>query len=573
MNVESKYELWFDNIEDVNLKKELSEIKFDEDEKYERFYKDLEFGTAGMRGIMGAGSNRMNIYTVRRAAQGLANYLLRFSDNPKVVISFDSRNNSELFAKNAAQVLAANNLKVYITKSLKPTPVLSYLVRKLRMNAGIMITASHNPAEYNGLKCYGSDGAQMNETDAKNVYDSIENIDIFKGTKIISFEQGLENGSIEYVSEIFYKDYMDMVLCQRINTQKISGLKVVYTSLNGTGFEFVPKVLKRCGIDDLFPVESQFYPDGNFTTCPSPNPENKSSFLHGINLAEKVSADLIIATDPDADRLGACVRNGSEYTMLTGNEIGIILFYYIVSNLKNKGLETRDTILIKSIVTTPMVNAIAKDYGVKVEEVLTGFKNIASQILNLEKLHKEKNFIFGFEESNGYLRGTEVRDKDAVLASMLFCEAAYYYKNLENKTLVDVLDDLKNKYGFFCEKTVSYEFKGSKGIKKINNIMESIRDNFSSTFADLKINFIEDYLKSTLIDLNSGKIININLPKSNVVKLYTEENDYIIIRPSGTEPKIKFYMMVSNNKKTEAIETLNRIEEAVQKFTEQKAIE
>ena len=566
MAVEKKYELWIQNVKDVELKNELVEIQKNESEKYERFYKDLEFGTAGMRGIMGAGSNRMNVYTVRRAAQGLANYLLKFSKKHGVVISFDSRNNSKTFAEDAARVLAANGVKVYITKSLKPTPVLSFLVRKLGTDAGIMITASHNPSEYNGLKCYGSDGAQMEEITAKDVYDSIEDVDIFSGINIISFEDGLSSNTIEYVDDAFYENYINMVIGQRINTREISNLKVVYTPLNGTGFEFVPEVLNRCGMGDLASVEKQFYPDGNFSTCPSPNPENKSAFSLGMYLATKISADLIIATDPDADRLGVCVKNGSEYTMLTGNEIGIILFYYIISNLK----KTKNSILIKSIVTTRMVDAIAKDYGVEVKEVLTGFKNIASEILKLEKSNQQERFIFGFEESNGYLRGTEVRDKDAVLASMLMCEAASYYKNSENKTLIDVLSDLKNKYGFFCEKTLSYEFKGSKGIEKINKIMETLRNNFSSSFENLEATSMEDYSNSTLIDGRSNKVITKNLPKSNVIKIQIGTDNYIIVRPSGTEPKIKFYIMVSDTKKIEALETLNKIEQAVQKFTEQK---
>ena len=566
MAVEKKYELWIQNVKDVELKNELVEIQKNESEKYERFYKDLEFGTAGMRGIMGAGSNRMNVYTVRRAAQGLANYLLKFSKKHGVVISFDSRNNSKTFAEDAARVLAANGVKVYITKSLKPTPVLSFLVRKLGTDAGIMITASHNPSEYNGLKCYGSDGAQMEEITAKDVYDSIEDVDIFSGINIISFEDGLSSNTIEYVDDAFYENYINMVIGQRINTREISNLKVVYTPLNGTGFEFVPEVLNRCGMGDLASVEKQFYPDGNFSTCPSPNPENKSAFSLGMDLATKISADLIIATDPDADRLGVCVKNGSEYTMLTGNEIGIILFYYIISNLK----KTKNSILIKSIVTTRMVDAIAKDYGVEVKEVLTGFKNIASEILKLEKSNQQERFIFGFEESNGYLRGTEVRDKDAVLASMLMCEAASYYKNSENKTLIDVLSDLKNKYGFFCEKTLSYEFKGSKGIEKINKIMETLRNNFSSSFENLEATSMEDYSNSTLIDGRSNKVITKNLPKSNVIKIQIGTDNYIIVRPSGTEPKIKFYIMVSDTKKIEALETLNKIEQAVQKFTEQK---
>lgn len=566
MAVEKKYELWIQNVKDVKLKNELVEIQKNESEKYERFYKDLEFGTAGMRGIMGAGSNRMNVYTVRRAAQGLANYLLKFSKKHGVVISFDSRNNSKTFAEDAARVLAANGVKVYITKSLKPTPVLSFLVRKLGTDAGIMITASHNPSEYNGLKCYGSDGAQMEEITAKDVYDSIEDVDIFSGINIISFEDGLSSNIIEYVDDAFYENYINMVIGQRINNREISNLKVVYTPLNGTGFEFVPEVLNRCGMYDLVSVEKQFYPDGNFSTCPSPNPENKSAFSLGVDLATKISADLIIATDPDADRLGVCVKNGSEYTTLTGNEIGIILFYYIISNLK----KTKNSILIKSIVTTRMVDAIAKDYGVEVKEVLTGFKNIASEILKLEKSNQQERFIFGFEESNGYLRGTEVRDKDAVLASMLLCEAASYYKNSENKTLIDVLSDLKNKYGFFCEKTLSYEFKGSKGIEKINNIMETLRNNFSSSFENLEATSMEDYSNSTLIDGRSNETITKNLPKSNVIKIQIGTDNYIIVRPSGTEPKIKFYIMVSDTKKIEALETLNKIEQAVQKFTEQK---
>ncbi|MGN1043501.1 MAG: phospho-sugar mutase [Acutalibacteraceae bacterium] len=570
MTSESKYKLWLDNVEETDLKSELFEIQENQSEKYERFYKDLEFGTAGIRGIMGVGSNRMNIYTVRRVAQGLARYLLKYLNNPRVVISFDSRNNSHEFAKSVAQVLAANGITAYITQTLKPTPVLSFLVRKLGADAGVMITASHNPAEYNGLKCYGSDGAQMDEFNAKEVYDLIEKIDIFKDINVIPFEKGLKNNLIKYVDDSFYEDYIDMVIHQRINTQKISDLKVVYTPLNGTGVKFVSEVLNRCGVENLNLVESQVLPDGNFPTCPFPNPENETAFELAIDLAQKTSADLIIATDPDSDRLGACIQSGSEYKMLTGNEIGIILFYYIVSNLKNKGFKTENTVLIKSIVTTHMVNAIAKDYGVEVKEVLTGFKNIASEILNLERFGEEKRFIFGFEESNGYLRGTDVRDKDAVLAAMLLCEAASYYKRVEKKTLIDILDDLKKKYGFFCEKTISYEFKGSTGIEKIGNIMEKLRNTISDSFENLKIDSIEDYLTSKFVDMHLKKTFTKNLPKSDVVKIQIKGDNYIVVRPSGTEPKVKFYAMVYSRESSKAIETLSEIEKAVAKFADIK---
>ena len=557
LDINEKYNCWVKNIKDEELLKDLDNIKNSEKEKYERFYKKLEFGTAGIRGIMRSGTNGINIYTIRQTAQGLADYLLKSSKNPVVVISYDSRNKSYLFAKETASVLAANRVKVYVSSSLQPTPFLSFAVRFLKADAGVMITASHNPAEYNGFKCYGSDGAQMGEEAALKVYNCISNLDIFKDVKYASFNLSLDIGQIKFIGEDVYQEYIKCVLAQRINKKvDMSRLKIVYTPLNGAGRNFIKTVFELSGVKSFFIVPEQEYPDGNFSTCPKPNPELKEAFKYAEMYGEKIGADIIIATDPDADRLGVCVKNGNNFRLLTGNEIGVILFNYII-NSKKGDLSSRP-VLIKSLVSTPFVNLIAQKNNCEVKEVLTGFKNIAAEILKMEKNNSLDDYLFGFEESNGYLVGTYARDKDAVSAALLICEAAEYYKS-RNKDFNDVLNELGNEYGFFKEKTLSFEFKGSEGILKINQIMSDVRKTPGAFFSEFKVLETEDYLNFTVHNFENNDMSEVDLPKSNILKYKFLNGSSVIIRPSGTEPKIKFYILVQEKTEDEAVKLLQNI--------------
>lgn len=550
MDVNKQYKKWLKNIDDLEIKNELLNIGDNSKEIAERFYQLIEFGTAGLRGIMGAGTNRINIYTVRLATQGLADFLLEKYlndiDNMSIAISYDSRNNSELFARETAKVMAGNGIKSYITEKLQPTPFLSFCVRNLKAKAGVMITASHNTAEYNGYKCYGEDGAQMSESAASKVFEKIEKLDMFADIKIMDFEVAKNKGLIEFVDSNVHMEYEKNVMSQRILDFPLSNLDVVYTPLNGAGNDLVRKILSKAGIENLYIVSSQENPDGNFKTCPYPNPENMEVFTEALKLAKEKDADIILATDPDSDRLGVCVKHNGKYKILSGNEIGIIIFNYILDKRKEMHTLPEYPVAIKSMVSTMMVDSIACDYNCEMREVLTGFKNIASEILKLEKTGRENDYIFGFEESNGYLSGTYVRDKDAVSAALIICEIASYYKK-ENTDLCEVLSELSNKYGFFGEKTLSFEFKGLEGKKSIENIMNRLRNNFSKELEGLNILKVYDYLNSTIFDVRNGKIINSELPYSNILKFELENSGKIIVRPSGTEPKIKFYIIMRAN--------------------------
>ena len=537
------YNLWVQSVKDADILSELKNIYNDDSGIYERFYKDLEFGTAGLRGIIGAGTNRMNIYTVRKTTQGLADYLNENYKEPSVAIAYDSRNKSDLFAKEAACVLAANGIKAYITKELQPTPVLSFSVRNLNCKAGIMITASHNPAKYNGYKCYGADGCQMTDNTANSVYDNIQKVDIFSDVKTINFDEGLQNGKIVYIDEDLYKSYLDNVISQSINKDvcKESELKVVYTPLNGAGNKLVRKVLDNIGIKNVRVVKEQEYPDGNFPTCTYPNPEFKEALSLALDLAKDVDADLVLATDPDSDRVGIAVKENNSYRLLSGNEVGIILLNYILSSRKSLNILPNNPVAVKTIVSSKMVDVIANAYGCELRDVLTGFKYIGEQILNLEKKGEEDRFVFGFEESYGYLIGTYVRDKDAVVASMMICEMAEYYRK-QGKTLSDVINELYEKYGFYKNTTLSYNFEGSAGMEKMQEIMESLRREPLISISSMKVNKINDYIESKSIDKKTGTINTINLPKSNVISYELEDGSSAIVRPSGTEPKIKIYV-------------------------------
>lgn len=562
MDIKQTYNEWLENaVEDKDLTAELENIKNNEDEIYDRFYTALKFGTAGLRGIIGAGTNRMNIYVVRQATQGLANYVLKKYGNGSVAISHDSRIKADLFMNEAARVLAANGIKVYITSELQPTPVLSYLVRYFKCQAGIMVTASHNPAAYNGYKAYGEDGCQMTDVAANTVYDEISKLDMFKDVKIADFDEAVKSGMIEYVDESVYDTYLEKVMEQQVNPGVCKGadLKVVYTPLNGTGNKLVRKVLGKIGVNDVVVVPEQELPDGNFTTCPYPNPEIKEALAKGLELCEKEQPDLLLATDPDADRVGIAVKDyDGSYRLISGNEDGVMLTNYILSCKKASGKLPEKPVVVKTIVTTKLINKLCEKYGCELKNVLTGFKYIGEVILNLEKKHEENRYLFGFEESYGYLSGTYVRDKDAVVASMLVCEMAAYYKK-QGKSLAEVIDGLYEEFGYYLNQTYSFEFGGAAGMQKMADIMTAVRDNTPKNIAGYDVVKVSDYLLRKETDVATGSVTDIDLPKSNVIALHLADDNAVIIRPSGTEPKIKLYITSVGKDKDNAAEICEKL--------------
>lgn len=562
MDIKQTYNEWLENaVEDKDLTAELESIKNNEDEIYDRFYTALKFGTAGLRGIIGAGTNRMNIYVVRQATQGLANYVLKKYGNGSVAISHDSRIKADLFMNEAARVLAANGIKVYITSELQPTPVLSYLVRYFKCQAGIMVTASHNPAAYNGYKAYGEDGCQMTDVAASTVYDEISKLDMFKDVKIADFDEAVKSGMIEYVDESVYDTYLEKVMEQQVNPGVCNGadLKVVYTPLNGTGNKLVRKVLGKIGVNDVVVVPEQELPDGNFTTCPYPNPEIKEALAKGLELCEKEQPDLLLATDPDADRVGIAVKDyDGSYRLISGNEDGVMLTNYILSCKKASGKLPEKPVVVKTIVTTKLINKLCEKYGCELKNVLTGFKYIGEVILNLEKKHEENRYLFGFEESYGYLSGTYVRDKDAVVASMLVCEMAAYYKK-QGKSLAEVIDGLYEEFGYYLNQTYSFEFGGAAGMQKMSDIMTAVRDNTPKSIAGYDVVKVSDYFLRKETDVATGSVTDIDLPKSNVIALHLADDNVVIIRPSGTEPKIKLYITSVGKDKDNAAEICEKL--------------
>lgn len=562
MDIKQTYNEWLENaVEDKDLTAELESIKNNEDEIYDRFYTALKFGTAGLRGIIGAGTNRMNIYVVRQATQGLANYVLKKYGNGSVAISHDSRIKADLFMNEAARVLAANGIKVYITSELQPTPVLSYLVRYFKCQAGIMVTASHNPAAYNGYKAYGEDGCQMTDVAANTVYDEISKLDMFKDVKITDFDEAVKSGMIEYVDESVYDTYLEKVMEQQVNPGVCKGadLKVVYTPLNGTGNKLVRKVLGKIGVNDVVVVPEQELPDGNFTTCPYPNPEIKEALAKGLELCEKEQPDLLLATDPDADRVGIAVKDyDGSYRLISGNEDGVMLTNYILSCKKASGKLPEKPVVVKTIVTTKLINKLCEKYGCELKNVLTGFKYIGEVILNLEKKHEENRYLFGFEESYGYLSGTYVRDKDAVVASMLVCEMAAYYKK-QGKSLAEVIDGLYEEFGYYLNQTYSFEFDGAAGMQKMSDIMTAVRDNTPKSIAGYDVVKVSDYFLRKETDVATGSVTDIDLPNSNVIALHLADDNAVIIRPSGTEPKIKLYITSVGKDKDNAAEICEKL--------------
>ena len=549
------YQSWRKNaVDDPDLQSELSAIENDAEAIQDRFYRDLAFGTGGLRGVIGAGTNRMNIYTVRKATQGLANYVKEAFSEPSVAISYDSRIKSTDFAKAAAEVLAANGVKVHIYTELKPTPMLSFAVRALHCSAGIMVTASHNPAKYNGYKAYGSDGCQMTIDAADAVLAKINALDIFNDVKHMPFDEALAAGMISYIGDDVIEDYFRNVLAQGINTDLCakSGLKIVYTPLNGTGNKPVRTILNRIGIQEVTVVKEQENPDGNFTTCPYPNPEIREALQLGLQYCDQVKPDLLLATDPDADRVGIAVPDGKGgYALFSGNEVGALLLEYICEQRIQKGTMPKHPVAVKTIVTTDIVEAICKAYGVELIEVLTGFKFIGEQIGFLEAKGEEDRYIFGFEESYGYLAGSYVRDKDAVVASMLICEMAAYYRT-KGISMMQARENLYQKYGVYVHTQHSFTFEGESGMIRMQNIMEHLRTNRPEQIDNLKVIQFADYEKQVSIDLTTGTETAITLPQSNVLSFTLEQGAKVIIRPSGTEPKIKAYYTTTAATEAEA---------------------
>ena len=521
------------NLDDPDLAPELASIVGDEEAIKERFAVALKFGTAGLRGVIGAGTNRMNVYVVRQATQGLANWVKTQGGSQTVAISYDSRIKSDVFAKAAAEVLAANGVKVRIYKALMPVPALSFATRYYKCNAGIMVTASHNPAKYNGYKAYGPDGCQMTDEAADVVYVEIQKTDVLTGAKTMTFEEGMAAGLIQYV-----EDDCCEALYQAIESRSVrpglcatAGLKLVYSPLNGSGLVPVTRILKDLGITDVTIVPEQKNPDGNFPTCPYPNPEIFEALRLGLELAEKSGADLMLATDPDADRVGIAVRcKDGSYELLSGNEVGVLLLDYICAGRIEKGTMPKNPVMVKSIVSTPLADKVAAHYGVECRNVLTGFKWIGDQIAKLEAAGEVERFIFGFEESYGYLAGSYVRDKDAIIGSMLICEMAAYYRSI-GSSIKEELERIYSQYGRYLNKVDSFEFEGLSGMDKMAKIMADLRADHLTEIAGYKVEKVTDYKKPE----------ETGLPAANVLIYALEGGASVIVRPSGTEPKIKAY--------------------------------
>ncbi|MCM0650595.1 phospho-sugar mutase [Clostridium swellfunianum] len=551
MDYKGKYELWINSmVVDEQTKEELRAIK-DDKELEDRFYKELEFGTGGLRGIIGAGSNRMNIYTVGKATQGLAEYLLNtYKEEASASIAYDSRIMSKEFAETAALVLCANGVKVNLFESLRPTPMLSYTVRHLKSKAGIVVTASHNPKQYNGYKVYGDDGGQVTDKAAGEILSYITNVDDFSKVKRMSLEEAENSGLLNIIGEEVDKSYVDRVkgltIREDLVKKQAKDLKIIYTPIHGSGNVPVRRVLDELGYENVFVVKEQEQPDGTFPTAPYPNPEETKVFELALEMAKEVQPDIIFGTDPDCDRIGIVVKDSQgNYKVLTGNQTGVLLTNYILSSLKETNKMPKNGTVIKTIVTTEMAAAIAKAYNVELVDVLTGFKYIGEKIKEFEDTNSN-SYLFGFEESYGYLAGDFVRDKDAVIAAALITEMTLYYKS-KGMSLYDALIELYNEYGFYKESLISIELQGKEGQEKIANALEYLRHSMKSTINEVKIVKKMDYKLSIEKDLINIEEKVIKLPKSNVLKFVLEDGSWFVVRPSGTEPKMKIYLSCIGN--------------------------
>lgn len=561
MSFNEVYQLWLNHEKvDSATKKELSELT-NIKEIEDRFYKELEFGTGGLRGKMSAGTNRMNIYTVAKATQGFAKYLVKSCNNPSICIAYDSRNQSDVFAQTAASVLAGNGIKVFLYESLRPTPMLSYAVRHLKADAGIVITASHNPKEYNGYKVYGSDGGQITGKAAQEILEFIHQTDIFDDIRKISLEEAENKNLLCYigkdVDEAYYNRVSELVIRKDLVKEKASELKIIYTPIHGSGNIPVRTMLNKLGFTSIHIVKEQELPDGNFPTASYPNPENPDVFELAIKMAQEVQPDLIFGTDPDCDRIGVVIKeDNGEYKVLTGNQVGVLLSDYVLNARLGEGVISEKDTIIKTIVTTEMVRKVTQNYGVQLMDVLTGFKYIGEKIEEFSETGSN-NFVLGFEESYGYLSGGFVRDKDAVIASVLIAEMALYYKT-KGKNLSQALNALYEKYGYYKEHLISIEMEGKDGQEKIAAMITALRTNTLKELSSVKVNIIEDYELSVRKNLKDNSTESIDLPKSNVLKYILEDDSWFVVRPSGTEPKIKIYASVVGNDKNNADEKMEQ---------------
>lgn len=578
---EQNWLLWREQtMEDPDLAAELAAVCKDDAALEDRFYKDLEFGTGGLRGVIGAGTNRMNIYTVAKATQGYADYLKERHEAPSVAIAYDSRIKSDVFARTTGQVFAANGIAVYMYSELMPTPALSFAVRHLGCSGGVVITASHNPAKYNGYKVYGSDGCQITTKAAKEIFERISQVDTFGGVAKIDFDLALEQGRIHFISAETIDAYLAAVSAESLGEKTESEkelrrkMPIVYTPLNGTGRYCVTRILKENGFDRVIVVPEQEMPDGNFPTCPYPNPEVREAMELGISLAQRTESELVLATDPDCDRVGIAVKQGREFVLLSGNEVGILLLDYICKRRIAMGRMPDRPVAVKTIVTIDMAKKIAAQYGIELREVLTGFKYIGEQIGMLEKAGQSERFIFGFEESYGYLSGSYVRDKDGVNASLLICEMTVYYK-ARGLTLQDALNQLYETYGYCLNTQHTYAFEGVAGAARMREIMDAFRSEPPRDFAGLRVEKISDY-KTSVARTADGREVKIALPASNVLKFWLEGDSSVVVRPSGTEPKLKVYLSVSAKTREKAkaweekiLEELNRRKREIRDFARQ----
>ena len=563
MTYKETYNIWCENtFFDEKTRKELIELQDNEKEIEDRFYKELEFGTAGLRGIMGAGTNRMNEYTIGKATQGLANYIKsKHAEEKGVVISYDSRNNSKEFSQISALVLNANGIKTYVFKDIAPVPELSYSVRKLKTIVGIMITASHNPPKYNGYKVYWEDGAQITSPVDKEIMEEVKKVKSYEEVQKISKEEAIKKGLYFEVGKEIEDSYIEEVKKQLLNKEVIKkqeNLSIVYTPLHGTGNRPVQRVLKEIGFKNVHIVKEQEKPDGNFPTVEYPNPEDKKAFTLAIELAKKVDAEIVLATDPDADRLGVFVKNNNEYIPLTGNMSALLILEYLLSQRKEKNILPKNAAVIKSIVSSTMTKPICKNYDVTLFEVLTGFKYIGEKIKEFEETN-EYNFIFGYEESYGCLAGVHSRDKDAVVAVTLICEAAAYYKE-KGLTLWEQILKMYETYGYYKEEIKQVTLEGIDGSKKIKEIMTNLRENPLKQIGDYEVKRIRDYQSQTIYNNETKETTKIDLPVSNVLYYELENDSWIAVRPSGTEPKIKYYIGVKGTSLEDANEKLKQLE-------------
>lgn len=559
-DVRAELERWIANVSDEELAAELAEMKKaadagDDSAAVDAFFQDLAFGTAGLRGTLGAGTNRMNIYTVGRATQGFADYLNANFENPSVAIARDSRNKGELFVQVTASILAANGIVAHVYPKISPVPTLSFAVRDLGCSGGICMTASHNPAAYNGYKAYGPDGCQITSEAAKAISASIANTDAFSGVKTMGFDEAVASGMVKWIDDAVLERYYDAVLSKSVSglsAEQVAEapLKLVYTPLNGTGLIPVTTVLERAGITDITVVPEQREPNGDFPTCPYPNPEIREAMQKGIDLCEEVHPDLLLATDPDADRVGVACKDGDDYTLLTGNEMGVLLLDYIARMRSERGEDLSDKVAVTTIVSSAMVDALAAEYGFELRRCLTGFKYIGDIITELSDAGQVDRFIFGFEESYGYLSGDHVRDKDAVNASLLICQMAQDYK-LRGMNLAQAMRALYEKHGWWLNRTASVSFPGAAGAETMRGIMAKLREQAPSELAGRAVEVVVDY---------EGGVNG--LPSANVVEFDVEGGNKVIVRPSGTEPKIKLYVFAKDADRAAADALLDALEAA-----------